>query len=65
MSEIKLLSCPFCGGTALCVFDPDGIEDAEGRKWSYQVICESCCTATGLYMSERLAVEAWNRRVGE
>lgn len=65
MSEIKLLPCPFCGGKASYVFDPDGIKDKAGRQWAYQVCCDSCCATTGLCWSQKMAREAWNIRAGE
>ena len=65
MEKIKLKHCPFCGGEASYIFDPDGIEDVEGRKWAYQVTCNSCCATTGLSWSQRMVKEAWNRRAGD
>lgn len=65
MSEIKLLTCPFCGGEASYNFDPDGIKDTEERFWAYKVTCNSCCATTGLCFSQGMAREAWNRRAGE
>lgn len=59
----KLLLCPFCGGTADNVFDPDGAEQADGKKWAYTVVCNRCCASTGLCWSMKQAIEAWNKRV--
>lgn len=63
MTELK--PCPFCGGKASHSFDHDGIKDTEGRKWAYQVVCDSCCATTGLCWSKQMAEKAWNRRVNE
>lgn len=65
MNEIKLKPCPFCGGEASYSFDPDGTVDTEGREWAYEVTCNNCCATTGICYSQRMAREAWNRRVGE
>ena len=58
----KLLPCPFCGGTSSKVFDPDGTEQTDGKKWAYTVVCDSCCASTGLCWSEQQSIEAWNNR---
>lgn len=36
MEELK--KCPFCGGNASKVFDPDGTEQPDGKKWAYTVV---------------------------
>lgn len=57
MSEIKLLPCPFCGGTA----------KVRGEKF-YQpnvrrnVICTKCFSSGGWYKTEEEAIEKWNTR---
>lgn len=61
MEELK--KCPFCGGNASKVFDPDGTEQSDGKKWAYTVVCDSCCASTGLCWSEKQSIEAWNNRV--
>lgn len=65
MEEIRLKPCPFCGGEASYVFDPEGIKDTEGRMWAYQITCNKCCATAGLCFSQQMAAEAWNRRAGQ
>lgn len=57
MDEIKLKSCPFCGGTAGTI--ADGVFDEDNCFW---VKCWECGAATSIYESEKEAKEAWNRR---
>lgn len=54
----ELKTCPFCGGEAIIYFDTEATKDTEGRLWAYQVICDRCCTTTGLCWSTEQAVEA-------
>lgn len=52
-SEIKLKSCPFCGGTELYY--------SAGRF--YAVECADCgAKVVGAFRTEEEAVEAWNTR---
>lgn len=58
MTELK--KCPFCGSTG-----PQRITDNNELFW---VRCKfSSCTAsyTRAFHSDKEAIEAWNRRVGE
>lgn len=59
----ELKPCPFCGGKASKVFDPDGTEQADGKEWAYTVVCNRCCASTGLCWSEEQSIKAWNDRV--
>ena len=58
----KLKPCPFCGGEAETVtigifFDVD---------YSYGIKCTRCHACSSMRCgSEKKAIEAWNRRVGE
>lgn len=61
MEELK--KRPFCGGNASKVFDQDGTEQPDGKKWAYTVVCGSCCASTGLCWSEEQSIRAWNDRV--
>ena len=64
--DIKLKSCPFCGGTQNrnLVYDDFGTESAP--QWT--ISC-SKCGGSGPYMinntSKERAKLAWNKRVGE
>lgn len=60
MQELK--NCPFCGGNASHVYDPEGIEDTMGRKWAYTISCDRCAASTGLCFSREQATKTWNRR---
>lgn len=63
MPELK--PCPFCGGNAIATFDPDGVVDSEARRWAWTIVCERCCSTSGLTFTKAKAIEAWNRRVGD
>ena len=53
MSELK--PCPFCGGNRIMV-----------TNWGlWKTWCADCKSETSSYLTEKEAVEAWNRRVGE
>lgn len=56
MAELK--PCPFCGGEA---------ETSRGlhRYDCWGVWCPECKVRTDLYLSEREAAEAWNRRAND
>ena len=60
MSDLK--PCPFCGGKARRVYEPEVIEEYTGKKWAYTVSCERCAASTGLCYTREQADEAWNRR---
>ena len=59
----ELESCPFCGGRASINFDSEAIVDSKGRYWAYNVVCDKCCTTSGLAYSIEMAIEIWNRMV--
>ena len=61
MAEIKLKTCPFCGGEAKA-FKHKKTMASFGTLFSYEVECAHCFCRTGLYPSEEKAVNAWNRR---
>lgn len=55
--EIKLKSCPFCGGEAVMIGEDDGM---------YQVICPDCNgTIDDFYDEKEVAAEKWNTRTIE
>ena len=62
MSELK--PCPFCGGEANIAYNAKR-KDAYGRDIEGTAICCENCGATIFYRSNRLAIEAWNRRVSD
>lgn len=58
----KLKQCPFCGGEAILVHNAVR-KNVWGRDVRGTVIGCDNCQATMFYQSEKLAIEAWNRRV--
>lgn len=64
MSE-ELKPCPFCGGKASHVYDPEGTIDTEKRPWRYTIVCDRCCASTGLCWSDEMAIKLWNRRAND
>lgn len=64
MPEIKLKSCPFCGGEGKLI--------ASGFNECYSLVkCEQCGAESGMfriskeYCSDEKAAEAWNRRTDD
>ncbi len=57
MSEIKLKPCPFCGS--------DNVDIYKHKNENKCVVCYKCYSGSGNYMTDDLAVEAWNRRADE
>ncbi len=63
--ELKLLSCPFCGGRAKMerLHWDNGMPEVYYSEWTfYMVCCELCGAATKGHYTESTAREAWNRR---
>ena len=63
MNELK--PCPFCGSEKLVILE----EVAYGNILNYAVCCDfdhgGCGATSGYRISEKEAIEAWNRRVDE
>ena len=57
MSEIKLLSCPFCGGEAI-------LRDCSILGWEANCKDENCIgyTTSIKYQTQEEAIEKWNTR---
>ena len=57
MSEIKLLSCPICGGEAELI-------EQKHREYpsTYIVACKGRCVCQYPYRNEERAISAWNTR---
>ena len=53
----ELKSCPFCGKSAHPAFEPRIVRDLD----AYLVQCP-CGVKGGAYISEELAIKAWNTR---
>ena len=56
--QTELRPCPFCGGAARLVGDPQ--EDGDCI-----VICDECGATSGYFYDRDKAVSAWNRRVDD
>lgn len=58
--ENKLKTCPFCGSEAILC------EDGE-LSLAYKVFCMNpfCDAQYGWCATKKLAVDGWNRRIGE
>lgn len=52
--NIKLKSCPFCGGHATMIYD-----NQEG----YYIYCDDCCIMTGNSFDKEKIINTWNNRV--
>lgn len=66
-TEIKLESCPFCGGSAMLEsWDMSPWERMHiytyTGKW-YAVSCTECCASGPDCTTESDAADAWNKRV--
>ena len=46
----------------IITFDPDGVEDSQGRKWAWTAVCEKCCATTGLCFSREMVIKSNNTR---
>ena len=60
IDKIKLKPCPFCGSTDPFMFTCSTLGSDETR---YGFYCWNCKTKGPQAPSEKLAAEAWNRRV--
>ena len=59
MEELK--PCPFCGGEANITYKAKRLYDKNKMIGGVIIYCGTC-EAQMFYTSEKLAVEAWNRR---
>ena len=57
MEELKC--CPFCGGEAEIYYHP---REDEGLYAVY-IFCKHCDASSRPFLNEKIAIEAWNRRV--
>lgn len=62
MADIKLKPCPFCGGEARLVLNAKRKIYGKDEYRTGVVACCNVCEARMFYGSEKLAIEAWNRR---
>lgn len=65
MTEAKLKPCPFCGGEATVSEIEDTWENATGHWFVSCNECSGCLGGYGEFITEKEAVEHWNKRVGE
>ena len=64
MTEPKLKPCPFCGGEAIIV-NKSIRENVYGKTIMGTAIGCRYCECHMFYINRELAIEAWNKRVGE
>ena len=64
MIGVKFKPCPFCGGEAVRIGFLDHVDPRTGRGTRY-IACRKCCVVRFSNVTDREAVEAWNRRDGE
>lgn len=57
--EIKLMECPFCGGSARI---RDVVCKKDGRQ-IYEAVCKKCRSKTRTFYSPDKAAMVWNGRV--
>ena len=60
-----LQKCPFCGGEARLIHNARRKIYGKDEYRVGVVACCNVCEARMFYGSEKLAIEAWNRRSGE
>ena len=61
----ELKPCPFCGGEARLLLNAKRKIYGKDEYRTGVVACCNVCEARMFYGSEKLAIEAWNRRAGE
>ena len=66
----KLKPCPFCGGKAAVLLNPqyyfsDAGQIQHRQKLFYRIACHACGALTQLMETKQEAIEAWNRRTKE
>ena len=54
--QVELKACPFCGSNHVA---PDSLGWYMG---AWIIKCEECAAQTDIYVTEALAIKAWNRR---
>lgn len=59
---IELKPCPFCGGEARLLLNAKKKIYGKDEYRTGVVVCCNVCEARMFYGSEKLAIEAWNRR---
>ena len=58
----QLKRCPFCGSDAAI----EVLQRAREKLPRYRIECKWCWCGTGWdYLSEEMAIEAWNRRADD
>lgn len=62
-NKTSLKPCPFCGSEAVRVRSLDRVDPRTERGTRY-IACRKGCVVSFTNMTEREAVEAWNRRDG-
>ena len=55
----KVKACPFCGSRGRIEYEENEFPSKD--KW-VKVQCVSCGGNSGWYLSEEMAIEAWNKR---
>lgn len=63
-TSLKLKPCPFCGGEARLLLNAKRKIYGKDEYRTGVVACCNVCEARMFYESEKLAIEAWNRRMG-
>jgi Lar family restriction alleviation protein len=63
-TSLKLKPCPFCGGEARLLLNAKRKIYGKDEYRTGVVACCNVCEARMFYGSEKLAIEAWNRRMG-
>ena len=58
MAELK--PCPFCGGRAFPTEFTYSLDPGYVKVWS--VDCVNCMSQTAEFVTEKEAIEAWNKR---
>lgn len=63
MNDLK--PCPFCGSKNIELAQKTVFTQNIPVGIDWYVLCNGCCSSSGLFISDHDAINAWNRRDNE